>query len=86
MCQRFTEYLHLLGYQCNYDMEFQNGLMMGDKRTVNGILWWLLTNLESLRKRSFLAHFCVNLEVPEEILRDESVFELYSFVIVDFFL
>ncbi|CAD7926838.1 unnamed protein product [Amoebophrya sp. A25] len=77
-CQKFTEYLHLLGYQCSYDMEFQQALMMGEKKVVNAILWWLLTNLESLKKRSFLAHFCVNFEVPEEILRDEPVFELYQ--------
>ena len=32
-----------------------------------------LQNLDALRKRAYLARFCVNLEVPEEFLRDEQV-------------
>merc|ERR1719326_1063592 len=59
-------------------MEFQQGLMTGDKRTVHPVLFWLLQNLEQLRKRAYLAKFCVNLEVPEEFLRDEQVYEMYQ--------
>merc|ERR1719442_44227 len=52
--------------------------MSGEKGTVHPILYWLLSNLEALRKRSYLARFCVNLEVPEEFLREEQVFEVYQ--------
>ena len=30
------------------------------------ILYWLLSNLEALRKRSYLAKFCMNMDVPED--------------------
>lgn len=77
MYQRIAEFLHILGYQCSFDIEFQQGLISGDKPTVHPILYWLLNNLEQLRKRSYLAKFCVNLEVPEEFQREEKVYEIY---------
>jgi intraflagellar transport protein 81 len=78
MYQRVSEFLYILGYQCSFDIEFQQGLMSGDKHTVHPILYWLLSNLEQLRKRAYLAKFCVNLEVPEEFLREEQVYEIFQ--------
>jgi len=78
MYQRIAEFLHILGYQCSFDIEFQQGLISGDKHTVHPILYWLLSNLEALRKRSYLAKFCMNLEVPEEFLREEKVYEVHQ--------
>jgi len=78
MYQRIAEFLHTLGYQCSFDIEFQQGLVSGDKNTVHPILFWMLSNLEQLRKRAYLAKFCVNLEVPEEFLREEAVYEIYQ--------
>lgn len=78
MYQRISEFLHILGYQCSFDIEFQNGLMSGDKNTIHPILYWLLSNLEALRKRAYLAKFCMNLEVPEEFLREEQVASVYQ--------
>lgn len=78
MYQRIAEFLHILGYQCSFDIEFQQGLISGDKQTVHPILFWLLSNLEQLKKRAYLAKFCVNLEVPEEFLREEAVYEIYQ--------
>eukprot|EP00929_Paragymnodinium_shiwhaense_P106286 TRINITY_DN7154_c0_g2_i1.p1 TRINITY_DN7154_c0_g2~~TRINITY_DN7154_c0_g2_i1.p1 ORF type:complete len:672 (-),score=263.56 TRINITY_DN7154_c0_g2_i1:173-2188(-) len=78
MYQRIAETLHVLGYQCSFDIEFQQGLLCGDKNTVHPILYWILSNLEPLRKRSYLAKFCVNLEVPEEFLREEQVYEVFQ--------
>lgn len=78
MYQRIAEFLRILGYKCSFDIEFQQGLVSGDKNTVHPILYWLLVNLESLRNRSYLAKFCMNLEVPEEFLREEKVYELYQ--------
>lgn len=76
--QRTAEFLHILGYRCPYDTEFQQSLMCGDKKTVYPILSWLLPNLEQFKKRAYLANFCVNLDVPEEFIRDEQVYELYQ--------
>mmetsp|Transcript_54315 Transcript_54315/g.118835 ORF Transcript_54315/g.118835 Transcript_54315/m.118835 type:complete len:669 (+) Transcript_54315:121-2127(+) len=78
MYQRIAEFLHILGYQCSFDIEFQTGLINGEKQTVHPILYWLLNNLEQLKKRSYLAKFCVNLEVPEEFLREEKVYEVHK--------
>eukprot|EP00397_Hematodinium_sp_SG-2012_P019843 GEMP01020413.1.p1 GENE.GEMP01020413.1~~GEMP01020413.1.p1 ORF type:complete len:672 (+),score=176.12 GEMP01020413.1:115-2130(+) len=76
--QRTAEFLHILGYRCPYDTEFQQSLMCGDKKTVYPILFWLLPNLEQYKKRAYLANFCVNLDVPEEFIRDEQVYVLYQ--------
>eukprot|EP00927_Polykrikos_kofoidii_P075473 TRINITY_DN7170_c0_g5_i1.p1 TRINITY_DN7170_c0_g5~~TRINITY_DN7170_c0_g5_i1.p1 ORF type:complete len:674 (+),score=208.82 TRINITY_DN7170_c0_g5_i1:74-2095(+) len=78
MYQRIAEFLHILSYQCSFDIEFQQGLQNGEKNTVHPILYWLLNNLEALKKRSYLAKFCMNLEVPEEFMREEKVFEVYQ--------
>mmetsp|Transcript_45883 Transcript_45883/g.82594 ORF Transcript_45883/g.82594 Transcript_45883/m.82594 type:complete len:673 (+) Transcript_45883:68-2086(+) len=78
MYQRIAEFLHILGYQCSLDIEFQQGLISGDKATVHPILYWLLNNLEALRMRAYLAKFCMNLEVPEEFLREEQVYGAYQ--------
>lgn len=77
-CQQIMEFLTILGYQRPFDIEAQQGLLAGDKDTVHPILYWLLQNMEALRKRAYLAQFCVNLEVPEEFLRDEQVYELFQ--------
>merc|ERR1719421_306061 len=78
MYQRIAEFLHVLGYRCSYDIDFQQGVMSGDKNTIHPMLYWLLQNLTQLQKRAYLANFCVNLEVPEEFLRDEQVYEMYQ--------
>eukprot|EP00931_Biecheleriopsis_adriatica_P033597 TRINITY_DN1949_c0_g1_i2.p1 TRINITY_DN1949_c0_g1~~TRINITY_DN1949_c0_g1_i2.p1 ORF type:complete len:675 (-),score=255.12 TRINITY_DN1949_c0_g1_i2:56-2080(-) len=78
MYQRIAEFLHILGYQCSFDIEFQQGLISGDKNTVHPILYWLLSNLDPLKKRAYLAKFCMNLEVPEEFLREEQVYQAYN--------
>mmetsp|Transcript_44907 Transcript_44907/g.103779 ORF Transcript_44907/g.103779 Transcript_44907/m.103779 type:complete len:673 (-) Transcript_44907:371-2389(-) len=78
MYQRIAEFLHILGYQCSFDIEFQQGMVSGDKNTIHPILYWLLNNLEQLKKRSYLAKFCMNLEVPEEYLREEQVYSIYQ--------
>jgi len=78
MYQRIAEFLHVLGYQCSFDIEFQQGIISGDKGTVHPILYWILSNLEPLKKRAYLAKFCVNLDVPEEFLREERVYEIFQ--------
>lgn len=78
MYQRIAEFLHILGYQCSFDIEFQQGLIQGDRVAVYPILFWILSNLEQLRKRAYLAKYCVSLEVPEEFLREEAVYEIFQ--------
>jgi len=78
MYQRTAEFLHILGYQCSFDIEFQQGLINGDKATIHPILYWLLNNLDALKKRAYLAKFCMNLDVPEEFLREEQVYGVWQ--------
>mmetsp|Transcript_25027 Transcript_25027/g.70526 ORF Transcript_25027/g.70526 Transcript_25027/m.70526 type:complete len:678 (-) Transcript_25027:211-2244(-) len=78
MYVRIAEFLHILGYQCSFDIEFQQGVISGDKNTVHPILYWILNNLETLKKRSYLAKFCLNFEVPEAFLHEEKVLEIYE--------
>merc|ERR1719215_1199782 len=78
MYQRIAEFLQMLGYPCSYDIQFQQDLISGDKYTVHPILYWLLNNLDPLRKRAYLSKFCMNLEVPEEFLREEKVYEIFQ--------
>jgi len=78
VCQKIMEFLMVLGFNRTFDMEGQQQLLAGDKDMVHPILYWLLQNMDALRKRAYLARFCVNLEVPEEFLRDEQVYEIFQ--------
>ncbi len=81
-CQKISEFLHIIGFTQGHlgalDHEQCHFLMCGEKRTVHGILYWLLTNLEMLKKRAFLSKFCVNLDIPEDYLRDTVVLDLFQ--------
>jgi len=78
MYARMGEFLHILGFKANFDAEFQQGLVCGDKKVIYPIVSWLVQNLDALKKRAYLANYCVTLDVPEEILQDEQVFELFN--------
>ena len=51
---------------------------MGHKDVVHQLLFWLLANAPVLKKRAFLAHFCVNLEIPDDYLHDDVIYELFQ--------
>eukprot|EP00919_Chromeraceae_sp_WS-2016_P009739 GHVR01022952.1.p1 GENE.GHVR01022952.1~~GHVR01022952.1.p1 ORF type:complete len:682 (+),score=145.16 GHVR01022952.1:41-2086(+) len=73
-----TEFLHVLGYKSDLsNSEFSVGLMAGEKKVIHPLLQWLLINYDSCKKRAYLAQFLVNIDVPEEFLRDESLCELH---------
>uniref|UniRef100_A0A8C5G886 Intraflagellar transport protein 81 homolog n=1 Tax=Gouania willdenowi TaxID=441366 RepID=A0A8C5G886_GOUWI len=56
---------------------FRQGLVMGSKPVIHPILHWLLQRLPELKKRAYLAHFLVKLDVPSEFLQDDVVGEIY---------
>uniref|UniRef100_A0A7S4GQ01 IFT81 calponin homology domain-containing protein n=1 Tax=Oxyrrhis marina TaxID=2969 RepID=A0A7S4GQ01_OXYMA len=78
MYHRIGEFLHVVGYRCSYDLEFQQGLVTGSKQVVYPILLWLLQNLQQLKKRAYLAKYCVTFEVPEEFLKDDEMAQLFN--------
>lgn len=57
---------------------FRQGLVQGDKQIIHPILEWVLLNLEDLKKRAYLAQYLVKLEIPNEILGDADVGNLYE--------
>nr|XP_020454831.1 intraflagellar transport protein 81 homolog isoform X1 [Monopterus albus] len=52
---------------------FRQGLVTGSKPVVHPILHWLLQRVPELKKRAYLAHFLVKLEVPAEFLQDDVI-------------
>lgn len=52
--------------------------MTGEKPHIYAAIEWLLQRREDLKKRAYLARFLVKLDVPAEILQDDTVNELYS--------
>mmetsp|Transcript_15301 Transcript_15301/g.43738 ORF Transcript_15301/g.43738 Transcript_15301/m.43738 type:complete len:638 (-) Transcript_15301:436-2349(-) len=78
MYVRMAGFLHVIGCKANYDEEFQKSFVAGDKRTLYPIIHWLLSDLERLRKRAYLAHYLVPIDVPPEFLGDEAMMEMYQ--------
>ncbi|CAH1781188.1 unnamed protein product [Owenia fusiformis] len=56
---------------------FRQGLVVGDKPVVYPILEWLLHRIPDLKKRAYLAKYLVKIDVPQEILQDDAVNDLY---------
>ncbi|XP_057347849.1 intraflagellar transport protein 81 homolog isoform X4 [Manis pentadactyla] len=52
---------------------FRQGLVIGSKPVIYPVLHWLLQRINQLKKRAYLAHFLIKLEVPSEFLQDETV-------------
>nr|XP_002126367.1 intraflagellar transport protein 81 homolog [Ciona intestinalis] len=55
---------------------FRQGIVLGDKPVINPILVYLLTNLDVLKTRAYLAKYLVKLGVPDELLHDSSDFAM----------
>ncbi len=58
--------------------QFQQALINGDKKTIHPILYFLLRGLPELQKRAYLAKFLVPLHIPEEMLADDEMKNLYQ--------
>ena len=57
-------------YKCAYDIQFQQGIVTGDKRAIHPIVHWILANLDPLKERAYLAQYCVTLEARARLRRD----------------
>ncbi|XP_039255434.1 intraflagellar transport protein 81 homolog [Styela clava] len=51
---------------------FRQGIVLGEKEVYCPILFYLLTNLDSLKTRAYLAKFLVKLQLPPEFVQDFS--------------
>ena len=73
-----VEFLKILSYPSNFDMEFQRGLLYGDKKVIYPILHFVLTQLPQMEQRAYLAKFLVSVYVPEEMLAEDDMKEVYQ--------
>ena len=65
-----TEFLKILSYECDFNPDWENGLLNGDRKIIYPIYYFLLKNLNALKKRAYLAKFLVPLDIPEEFAGD----------------
>lgn len=57
---------------------FRQNLQECDKQTIHKLLQWLLSNVEDLKKRMYLAKFLVKVDVPSDILGDSDIAILHQ--------
>ena len=56
-------------------------IVHGDKRTIQHVLWWLITRLADLQRKAYTAKFLVPLAIPDEHLVDDEMrdtFQVYK--------
>eukprot|EP01038_Epipyxis_sp_PR26KG_P004215 gene4215-5990_t len=77
--QRILQFLSIMKFSIPEDQyeDFQNLLMSGDKDILHTILHWLLSRLEHLQKRAYLAKYLMPVDVPPEFANgDDLIIEL----------
>ncbi|EDQ84692.1 uncharacterized protein MONBRDRAFT_30004 [Monosiga brevicollis MX1] len=73
---RFLSLLRVLKYKPNLGpAEFRQGLVAASRDVIYPALHWLLQRREELAKRAYLARYLMRVEVPADILQDETVGE-----------
>ncbi|XP_026682461.1 intraflagellar transport protein 81 homolog [Diaphorina citri] len=78
---RILSFLRVLKYRPNSEISpqvFRQGLLNGDKHIIHPILEWLLKNTKDLQKRAYLGKYLVKLEIPNEILTDVDIYNIYE--------
>lgn len=71
-----TEFLKILSYESDFNPDWEQGLLNGDRKVIYPIYYFLLKNLTALKKRSYLAKFLVPLDIPEEFAGDPELKKL----------
>jgi intraflagellar transport protein 81 len=58
--------------------KFQASVLAGDRSRIHPILHYLLTRLDVLKKRAYVAKYLVPVEIPPEYLHDDTTQDLYT--------
>lgn len=61
-----------------FSNSFRQHLMNGEKNTIFALLEWLLTNMDLLQRRAYLARFLMKIDIPSEILGDSDFVTLHQ--------
>lgn len=75
---RITEFLKVLNFPSNFDIKFQQSLVMGDKKVIYPILYYILSSFPQMKQRAYLAKYLVSIYVPEEFTMDEDMQLIYQ--------
>lgn len=69
---RFLQVLKNLKYSPPSDdvSSFRQAIVLGEKKVYYSIMYYLLTNFDSLKTRAYLARFLVKLQLPPEFVQD----------------
>jgi len=57
---------------------FKKGIVGGDPQVLYPILHWLLHDLSFKKKKAYVAHFLINVDVPNEFMQNEDVKETHQ--------
>ena len=79
--ERICGFLKVLGYPSDFNPNFQRDVVHGDKRTIQHILFWIVTRLQELQRKAYTAKFLVPLAIPDEFLVDDEMrdtFQIYK--------
>jgi intraflagellar transport protein 81 len=73
--ERICGFLKVLGYPADFNPNFCRDVVHGDKKTIQHILYWMLSRLSDLQRKAYTAKFLVPLAIPDEFLVDEDMRE-----------
>ncbi len=68
----------MLGYPADFNPNFQRDVVHGEKRTLQHVLFWIVTRLAELQRKAYTARFLVPLAIPEEFLVDDEMRETFQ--------
>ena len=78
--ERVCGFLKVLGYPSDFNPNFCRDVVHGEKKTLQHVLYWMLTRLADLSRKAYTAKFLVPLSIPDEFGADENMrttMELY---------
>lgn len=76
--ERICGYLKVLGYPSDFNPSFQRDVVHGEKKTIQHLLYWLISKQPELQRRAYTAKYLVPLEIPDEFLVDEEMRETFQ--------
>ncbi len=74
---RIVEFLKVINFPVADNEQYNLGIVQGEKRVIYPILFYILQKWDELQTRAYLARFLVPLHIPEEIVADSEVGEIY---------
>ena len=71
--QRICGFLKVLGYPSDFNPNYCRDIVHGEKRSLQHILFWLLSRLPDLQRKAYTAKFLVPLSIPDEFMHDDEM-------------